>query len=316
MTDIIFGLDFGLLETPDNRFIIDAMKASNVRVSVLFQACWLRNFTIDKQLFPSAITARSRIIRFVNKILRKRLQKPNTGQADIFAQMIDAKDPETGTRLSKAELGAESTTLMFAGTETTAAALSALFHNFSDNPQALTTATAEIRAAFPKSIPICMGPQLHSCRFLKACIDETLRLNPPIGSAPWRKIVPGGAVIDGESIPAGCDVGTAIYAIQRSEKHFKLASEFRPERWLDERGDNDFSVCNPFSIGTRSCVGKGLALREIVLVASYILQSLDIRAVNTLDAGSSRFLSEDHITTATTGPFLAFRNKRTEAQMT
>ncbi len=83
-----------------------------------------------------------------------------------------------------------------------------------------------------------MGPELASCRFLHACIDEALRMSPPVGSALFREVVaPGGAVIDGHPVPQGADVGVGIYAIHHSpECYGPDPFVYRPDRWLVDDG--------------------------------------------------------------------------------
>jgi cytochrome P450 len=99
-----------------------------------------------------------------------------------------------------------------------------------------------------------------SCKYLRACLNEGMRLYPPTpGSLP--RFVPGkGEMIDGGWVPGGYAVGVNQLSAGHSERNFKRAREFHPERWLDEPGsefqDDDRSSVQPFSYGQRACIGR------------------------------------------------------------
>lgn len=98
------------------------------------------------------------------------------------------------------------------------------------------------------------------CKYLRACINEGMRLYPPTpGSLP--RVVPGkGEMIEGRWVPGGYAVGVNQLAAGHSERNFRRAREFYPERWLDEPDsefkDDDRSAVQPFSYGQRSCIGR------------------------------------------------------------
>ena len=76
------------------------------------------------------------------------------------------------------------------------------------NPEAYAKLVAEIQDTFCCLDDIRSGSLLDSCVFLSACIEESMRMSPPTPRAPWREVEYGGAEVDGQYIPEGCDVGT------------------------------------------------------------------------------------------------------------
>ncbi|KAL1964517.1 hypothetical protein VTN77DRAFT_6943 [Rasamsonia byssochlamydoides] len=178
-----------------------------------------------------------------------------------------------------------------------------------------------------------MGPKMSQCVYLRACIDESMRMSPSAATAPWREAEEGGAFVDKQFIPAGIDVGTCIYSIHHNAAYFPQPFLFIPERWLSEEahklGVNNenmnpalaHAAFNPFSIGPRSCIGKSLAYIELTLVLAHILYSFDFRlAVGELgEVGEGKENAEygrhrvdefqlyDHITCAKHGPYVEFR---------
>jgi cytochrome P450 len=117
MSDIIFGESFDLVGSPSNREIVQCIEDSNVRTGVLAQAAELSTRRLDRWLFPQAIIGRNAFIRFVNKLLKKRMSAKPLKRHDVFSFLLDAIDPETQQGFTPAEIGAESTTMIVAGKE-------------------------------------------------------------------------------------------------------------------------------------------------------------------------------------------------------
>ncbi|MCJ1389640.1 hypothetical protein MMC18_002497 [Xylographa bjoerkii] len=332
MSDVVFGEAFELLEKPENRFVPECIEGSNVRTSVLVQAAELSTRRLDRYLFPQAILARNRFISFVSRLLKARMSAEPLKRRDVFSFLLGAKDPETQQSLSMAEIGAESTTLIVAGSDTSSTAIASLFFYLTRAPAAYARAVAEVRAAFPSSSSVHMGPALNSCAYLSACIDESLRLSPPAASSLWREVCTDRAVIDGRPLPAGVDVGTCIYSIHHNARYFPEPFAYKPDRWLATEdgtvgGQKAPSVLlaqsayTPFSIGPRSCIGKGLARVELMLTMATVLKRFDVAAVTSEErrvgeggvgrgVGRERvgeFQLYDHITCAKEGPLVQFR---------
>ncbi|RYC57622.1 hypothetical protein CHU98_g8575, partial [Xylaria longipes] len=66
------------------------------------------------------------------------------------------------------------------------------------NPSALEKASEEVRAKFGDVEEIAQGSQLNSCTYLRACIDEAMRMSPSVGGIAPREVLQGGITIDGE----------------------------------------------------------------------------------------------------------------------
>ena len=328
MSAVVFGEAFHLLEKSDNRFVPEAIDASNVRTSVLVQAPKLTFRRLDRKLFRHAIAGRNRFIAFVNSLLKTRLSAKPLTRNDAFSFILKAKDPETGEKLSPAEIGAEATTLVVAGSDTSSTALTALFFYLARHPDARAKATAEVRATFPDKQAIKLGSELNGCTYVSACIDECLRLVPPAATAPWREVVNPVTLDCTHHIPAGVDVGTCTYALHHRSDAFPEPFKFKPDRWLPEnRTPEALASFAPFSIGPRSCVGKGLARAELALASAMVLQRFDFEVARGFEhvgcgnekkgwrARKDEFQVWDHITCAKDGPVLRFREWDGEAKV-
>jgi cytochrome P450 len=165
--------------------------------------------------------------------------------------------------------------------ETVASTLAATFFYLSRNQQCYEKLATEIRSTFGSGAEICAGSRLSGCRYLRACIDEALRMSPPVPSTLWREAVPDGQseplVIDGHVIPPGTQVGVNIYSLHHNERYFPEPFKFLPDRWLDGKETMlaTHDALAPFSIGSRGCAGKAMAYLETSLVLAKTLWYFD-----------------------------------------
>lgn len=168
------------------------------------------------------------------------------------------------------------------GLDTTTSALCAVLFYLSRSEKAYKRLCSEIRSTFKEETHIRSGQQLKSCAYLHACIEEALRISPPVGSPPWREIGIGGETIAGHAIPQGCSVGTGIYSMHHNDAYFESPHDFVPERWLSDAEKEGGKFYNPafmpFSTGQRSCIGRSLAYSELLLTTAITLWRYDFRA--------------------------------------
>jgi cytochrome P450 len=164
-----------------------------------------------------------------------------------------------------------------------ATAMSALLFYLSRERRCYKRLAAEIRSTFQSADEISNGQKLSSCQYLRACIDETLRIAPPVPGTGWRELKSsdsGSLVVDGHVIPPGTQVGVNIYALHHNEEYFPNPYKFEPERWLssetpEEQRNRMRAAFAPFSIGYRACSGKVMGYLESSLVVAKILWYFD-----------------------------------------
>jgi cytochrome P450 len=335
MADVVFGAHYNLLEDERFRYVVESIDKSNVRMSFLIQFPRFAKLKIDKYIFREAIRARNRFIRFVTRAVGDRLgkitntspEKVSAEGADVFANLAAARDPETGGGFTLNEIAAESTTLVVAGADTSSVAFGAILFYLADNKAAYDRVTAEVRSAFRSRDDIAMGAALASCVYLYACINEALRMSPPVGLALWREVNADNLVIDGHAVAAGCDVGVPLYSIHHNAKYYSSPFQYQPERWLVDDGTGSVerarSAFNPFSVGMRSCLGKSLAMTEMALTAATVLFTGDFKFAGGTEGLVGRGRKDgpwgrhrhneyqlfDHVTGQKNGPFLQFSSR-------
>ena len=164
------------------------------------------------------------------------------------------------------------------------------------NASALARATDEIRRTFADVEEITQGAALNSCTYLRACIDEAMRLSPSVGGIAPREALRGGLAVDGELVPEGTVVGVPHYTIHHNAAYYAQPFSYVPERWIagsemdfkSGTGYSDKVVAEadvqraqgafcPFSIGPRGCIGKGLAYAEMMTALARTLWLYDLR---------------------------------------
>lgn len=242
---------------------------------------------------------------FAQYALHQAMDRSKLGEAsdkkDFFHYLIQAQDPDTGEKLSMQALWGEATTFIVAGSDTASTALAGTFFYLARYPEVRSIVRGEVRKAFENAEDIKIGPALNSCVYLRACIDETLRIAPPIPGTCPREVLIGGTTIDGHHIPAGIEVGVGHFAIMHNPEYYSEPFRYKPERWIakdesDERKKRGVSKAEvekaqsafcAFSVGHRSCVGKNMAYYELTLALARVLFLFDLESGG--DLGESAF---------------------------
>lgn len=237
-----------------------------------------------------------------------------TKRKDIFSLLLTAQDPDTGDNIPLPELWMESNTLIVAGSDTTSTTLAATLYYLLHNPHTLHRLRAEILATFSTRHEIRMGPKMQSCSYLRAVIDETMRMTPAVGGNLPREVLPGGLEIPelGVFLPEGVDVGVPIYAVQHHGDYVVRPFVFDPERWLpfssssgtggggEKEGHHPQNrsslqeVFTPFSIGHRSCLGKPLVYMELSLALARLIFAFDMRLSSSFASSSEEEYADEH----------------------
>ncbi|KAK8042342.1 cytochrome P450 [Apiospora phragmitis] len=276
MTEVLFDMDFDTMSSVEYRYAMKAIEESNVRLGVLLQASELAIGFLDRRLFSQALRGRRQFVKFIRMVMAKRLGAPKGQSRDLFSHLQDCIDPVTGKGLST-----ETATFIVAGADTSSTSMAAVSHYITGSSHWYRKAAEEVRSTFPSAEDIRLGPKLNSCICLRACIDESLRLSPPGGSALWREVEAGGMTIAGDFVPEGSEVAVGFYSIQHSTNYYDRPFEFDASRWYRpvERvaSDQQQSPYMPFSIGPRSCVEKPMAIAQITLVFARLLWEFDLR---------------------------------------
>ncbi|KAF4552146.1 Cytochrome P450-like protein 4 [Elsinoe fawcettii] len=197
----------------------------------------------------------------------KRYQAGEKGD-DFFTALMEDRMGRPHN-LEFGEIVAEISIMMNAGSDTTGIALSNIMCLLVNNPRCLTKLREELDEALGDDTVVARYATVKNLPYLRACIDESLRLLPPITFNLPRLTPPEGMYIAGEWVPGNTSVGISAYVMHRQESLYENAEEYRPERWLGEAGKELQKYFIPFSTGARGCIGRNISyLEQTVMVAT------------------------------------------------
>jgi len=130
------------------------------------------------------------------------------------------------------------------------------------SPAVYAKLTSEIDAAVADgtlSIPVSHADAIK-LPYLKACINEGMRIHPSVGLTLPRIVPAGGALISGFHFPAGYQVGINAAVVQYDEDVFGPdADEFNPDRWNEGDAVKMNRTMIQFGAGPRTCIGKNVS---------------------------------------------------------
>ncbi|KAI3404461.2 NUP192 [Candida oxycetoniae] len=174
--------------------------------------------------------------------------------------------------------------ILVAGRDTTAGLLSFVFFELARNPNVFAKLKEELYNKFGSGkearIDEITFESLKGCEYLKAVLNECLRLYPSVPQnfriATRTTTLPHGGGKDGLSpilIRKGQNVIYSVFALHRDEKYYgKDANEFRPERWFEPETRKLGWAFVPFNGGPRICLGQQFALTEASYVVTRLIQ--------------------------------------------
>jgi cytochrome P450 len=204
----------------------------------------------------------------VTEIIEKR-RKSSDHYDDLMAMLMEAKDEETGEMMSDSQIKDEVVTIFLAGHETTAVALTWLFHCLDENPEVESRLVQEVKTVLNGRTPRL--EDLRQLDYTRMVIEETMRLYPPAWIIGRR--AHGDDEIDGYFIPKDTNCLIPVYQIHRDERYWEEPLKFKPERFSKENSKNRHKfIYFPFGGGPRLCIGNNFALMEMQLVVPMILQ--------------------------------------------
>ncbi|EGD94501.1 hypothetical protein TESG_02017 [Trichophyton tonsurans CBS 112818] len=273
LSRLSFGTTVGSLDQGDYHPWVTVISGAIKHSQYVQAAHRLRPYHRLLELFiPKAISEPyDTHMEFAGKTLLERQKGDSIGRADFASFILKG--------MSEAELLDNVNILVTAGGDTTAATMTSMTYYLTHNPESYRKLVDEIRETFQAEEEITVS-SVANLKYLRAVIQETMRIHPPVPVGLHRVVPRSGAAIDGQWLPGETWVSVAPLAAYRSPRYWRDPEKFIPERWLGEPAfESDHrDVCTPFSIGQRSCIGINLAKVNLRLVIARLLWSFDLEA--------------------------------------
>jgi cytochrome P450 len=213
--------------------------------------------------------------RVIEGIIRER-RKQNIDTGDLLSMLLQARDEETGAGMTDRQVRDEVMTLLLAGHETTATALTWTWYLLSQHPKVedrLHTELDEVLAGQPPAVE-----HLPRLPYTRMILEETLRLYPPTFSLSRKALADD--EIGGYALPAKSTILLCPYTTHRHPAFWEEPDVFDPERFHPERvAARPHFAYFPFGGGPRQCIGNLFAFQEAQLILATVGQRYRLRLV-------------------------------------
>jgi cytochrome P450 len=220
---------------------------------------------------PEVLAACARIREQLGRLLDPHLAAPGDFD-DIAADIIAARDAETGAGFTRAELLDQLGVMFLAGHETTASALTWALFIIAMQPQLAERMREEVRAvAGARAITV---EDVKRLAFVRNVFRETVRLYPPITFMPRMAAQP--TTLGGLKVKRGALLMISPWTIQRHEAYWPRPHEFDPDRFSAARESELVpGTYLPFGLGPRLCIGAAFATTEATLILARLVRDFD-----------------------------------------
>ena len=233
------------------------------------------SFLVDDPTRDLSVAMKFRQLgKLIQKVIDARREDVSDTQ-DLLSALMSATDKD-GESMSDKELIDEVMTMIIAGHETSAGTLNWVWYELSQHPDEDKKAYNEaVKYVSEGTIKTDDIPKLA---FIKQCINEALRLYPPV----WlfsRKAINDDEVM-GYTIPTGTNVFLSPYFTHRDPTLWDNPDVFFPQHF-----DNDGAQLKhkysfiPFSAGSRRCIGEYFSYIEMQAHLSILLKHFKLTAL-------------------------------------
>lgn len=203
---------------------------------------------------------------------RRRRGDPGAGVLGVLLGCTDAD----GKPLSEAIVRDQTTTLLFAGHDTTTATLTFLGYELARHPDAMAAVQAELDAVLGDRDPSAAQLDGRTLPVLERTLDETLRLYPPAWVGPRRTV--RDVELEGVRIPAGVGVQYSSWATHHLDELYPDPERFDPDRFRPAGPASRLprGAYIPFGGGSRMCLGKRFGQYELRALAAVLLRRVSL----------------------------------------
>ncbi|MCS6843546.1 MAG: cytochrome P450 [Caldilineales bacterium] len=225
--------------------------------------------TRSNRQFKQAVRSMDAVVQEI--IATRRRQGAAAAPDDLLSLLMEAVDEETGEGMTDQQLRDEVMTILLAGHETTANALTWTFYLLSQHPEEAERLYAEVDQVLAGRPPTF--DDLPRLTFARYVFQEALRLYPPAWSIARRSIEAD--MLGGYAIPGGTIVHINIYVLHHNPRYWEEPERFWPDRFDEahSEGRHRFAFI-PFSAGPRKCIGDQFAMTEGLLILATVVQRL------------------------------------------
>jgi cytochrome P450 family 110 len=281
MMQAVFGLYEGERAEKLQQLLCEILEVGSQawRVALLYIPA-LKNVIGISQLWEQQQRQQDKADQLIYEEIQERRENPDPSRTDILSLLMAARD-EDGQPMTDLELRDELITLLVAGNETTATAITWALYWIHKLPEVRQKLLAELDSLGenPDSNAIFKLP------YLTAVCNETLRIYP-IAMLTFPRRVKTAVSIGGYDLEPGTVILGSIYSTHQRSDIYSEPKQFNPDRFLEKQ----FSPYEflPFGGGARRCIGLAFAQFEMKLALAKILTSRELQLVDNGEVQAKR----------------------------
>jgi cytochrome P450 len=200
---------------------------------------------------------------------------------NVLGLLRAARDQESGTGMSDQQLRVEAFTLLFAGLDTTTAAISWAWHLLARHLDVQEALHDQVAAYLAGRTPT--AEDLPHLPLATAVLEEALRLYPPAPGLPRQAVEPD--EINGYPVPARAIITVSQWVTHRHPAYWDEPDRFCPDRFLPGHVERPKFAYFPFGGGPRVCIGNTFALIEGALILAGLAQRFHFRPADDHEVG-------------------------------
>ncbi|GLA10845.1 hypothetical protein AnigIFM62618_000443 [Aspergillus niger] len=270
MAQFVLGKKFNMLTNPDWRFAIRTVQKALSILGPLSPAPWLVQIVL--RLLPRVWILKDwfRTMAMTKGELRNVKVPTDMSKATSLGAFLMESSQKDSTQ--DQWLGGDSLLAFVAGSDPTAGILHGLFYELARHPEQADLIYRELQQLQPEELSDVNA--VRRCKHLEAAIFESLRLYPSLPTGGNRKTPANeGITVAGVYIPPDTTVVAPRFCISRREDCYVKPNEFIPERWTTRPElVLNRSAFVPFGTAFRSCLGRGLAMNDMMLIGAHMIQ--------------------------------------------
>lgn len=272
---LLFGQDIGT----ETRTVIQAITTGQQLIKLQYDSLFARLMPlwIPIKRHREFADGHGRLESIIRRLIRDRRSAPTQGM-DVLSLLLTATDA-AGKPLSETEIRDELVTLLLAGHETTANALTWVWFLLSQFKTVRANFTQELDTVLNGRLPT--AADMPRLRYTKMIWEETLRLYPPAWLLHTRVSRSDDTLPSGARLPAGGRVFISPWSMHRHPQWFPDADRFDPERFAPEsQAQRPAFSYFPFGGGGRRCLGESFAELEGILIMATVASQVHLRLVD------------------------------------
>lgn len=197
MGDLGFGESFGMLHSGEEHWAIGLLNAGMDPIGLWFPTWFFRTLVA----IPGAVKDYHRFVDYCSAQIGKRIPRGKDAQQDIAGYLIEDYEKTNNKKDALPIIQGDSRLIIVAGSDTTAATLSHLFYHLASHHEVVEKLREEVKPMIEADGSIS-HVKIQDAQYLNGCINEALRLNPPVPCGVFRKTPKDGVHI-GDTFIAG-----------------------------------------------------------------------------------------------------------------